>query len=63
MYPGRLINADDSGVPSKSAARGGDLKCRLIIYNSNRPTVGLLVSPYIKSKKSEIVKFTIMLVT
>ena len=46
-----------SGVPSKSAARGDDLKYRPIIYNSIRSSV--IVGPYIKSKKSETMKFPI----
>ena len=48
-----------SGVPSQSAARGADLKCRPIrpIYTSIRPTV--IVGFYIKSKKGETEKITI----
>jgi len=46
-----------SAVPMKSAARGGDLKCRSIIYNSIKPTV--IVGSDLKSKKSETVKFAI----
>ena len=56
-YLSKILGGQTSGVPSKSAARRGDLKCRPIIYNSIRPTV--IVGPYIKFKKSETVEFTI----